>query len=185
MSEGKTDISAVVLFFPAGVVWDFDNSMSSWRGLSIGEIGYRWGWKVEAFSVDLWLACLLLLTCNITSTAATRIDNITAPTRGMFARPLAQKYTWCMYMNTYKQVIVSSFTINHPTNLYFILLFYTWFTPWYQGMVHIIYSPSYRSKLYYFLFPKVQFSKNILFPWVKSVEWMVYSWIGLIWFNNK
>ncbi len=106
-------------------------------------------------------------------------------TRGMFARPLAQTYTWCMYMNRYKHVIVSSYTINHPTNLYFILLFYTWFTPWYQGMVHIIYSPSYRSKLYYFLFPKVQFSKNILFPWVKSVEWMVYSWIGLIWFNKK
>lgn len=50
--EGKTDICAVVLFFAAGVIWDFDNSMSSRRGASGGEIGYRWGWKVEAFCVD-------------------------------------------------------------------------------------------------------------------------------------
>lgn len=34
--------------------WDFDNSMSSRarRGPSGGEIGYRWGRKVEAFSAD-------------------------------------------------------------------------------------------------------------------------------------
>lgn len=57
--EGKTDISAVVLFFAAGVIWDFDNSMSSWRGASGGEIGYRWGWKVKAFSVDSeWPVCV-------------------------------------------------------------------------------------------------------------------------------
>lgn len=59
LGEGKTDISAVVLFFAAGVIWDFDNSMSSWRGASGGEIGYRWGWKVEAFSVDSeWPVCV-------------------------------------------------------------------------------------------------------------------------------
>lgn len=92
--EGKTDISAVVLFFPVGVVWGFDISMSSWQGLFSGVIGCRWGWKVEVFSVNSeWLVCshtdmqhyfhYSYLSCQHPSCHSGGV---------MFARPLAQTH---------------------------------------------------------------------------------------------
>ncbi len=68
-----------------------------------------------------WHATLLPLQLPALTTSHTA--NVT---RGMFARPLAQTYTCCMYMNTYKRhcKLIHSQSINQPILIFFILLFY-------------------------------------------------------------